>query len=96
MKLTKLQRYTAYVILLQELKESTNYEYLCEIVRDFKINDHAKWMTKNLKELYDMSDKGFTWFTKRDERGVYICSRTANREIRISALEQCIKETEPK
>lgn len=91
MKLTKLQRYTAYVILLDEFMKPLGDKYwriciclLFDEIFGFGEND----LHKILPELYakrTVKPSGLiqnsTWFNSESER--------------IAALKQCIKETEP-
>lgn len=84
MKLTKLQRYTAYCIILEEFESG---DCLCKIWE--RITDDESWWYLNeiLPEL----------FAKRTLRYSDVITFWFNNDFeRVAALQQCIKETEPK
>ena len=92
MKLTKLQRYTAYVIMLEELKDCKRG--LCLVW--MKLTGEKRWhlgdshLGNILPELWRKAknkDGGSWWDSKTD---------TAFFNERAAALKECIKETEPK
>ncbi len=87
MKLTKLQRYTLYCILLQEYENGCDYGFCLwwywEFYENLWINGQFK---KMLPELWscrttDVIDPCDSWFNSNSER--------------IKALKQCIEETHP-
>jgi hypothetical protein len=85
MKLTKLQRYTAYCIIIEEI-ESRNNEGCCSAY--YKITGDESW-----RKLYNILPE---LFSKRT-RLVVACYSFwfASPEERIEALKHCIIETHP-
>jgi hypothetical protein len=90
MKLTKLQRYTMYCILLQEMEERP--DYICFIW--YFMLDERRWLLNKdnlayiLPELWEnrtindiLTGIGEPWFNDNQER--------------IAALKKCIEETHP-
>ena len=82
MKLNKLQRYTAYIIML-ELIESKDCMFLCHTLLRLGLEENQATIESMLPELWDKKphDSDFVWwlFYERDKR--------------IAALKACIEET---
>lgn len=87
MKLTKLQRYTLYCILLQEYENNYRLGFCLWWHSEFgEILWHKGQFKKMLPELWD----------SRTTNVVYNCDSWFNDNTeRIKALKQCIKETHP-
>lgn len=91
MKLNKLQRYTAYCIMLKNM-EDYNINFLCLMSRIFgyKSSTFKSFMKKNLPELVQKSpNKGrnYCWWCATEYE--------TNIEIRMRVLKECIEETHP-
>jgi hypothetical protein len=88
MKLTKLQRHTAYIILLAEFEESFGFEFFCDAVYSLFDWPFGEGTIRDyLPELYrhkpaTLDDSG-GWFSDNED-GV---------NTRIKLLKQCIEET---
>lgn len=90
MKLTKLQRHTAYIILLSELEERSMYAGFCELCslldrHPYLLNEDDLEINPHLPDLYKHKPKvhGIYWFPCNDE----------GYKKRKEILLQCIKET---
>lgn len=93
-KLDKLQRHTAYIILLAELKkkiteDSHTYWGICELsYKFFAIDPDNDGRFRNMKlyypELWERRDGG------REEHSMWLWNNNTNRVI---ALQKSIKET---
>lgn len=97
MKLNKLQRYTAYCILLQDAEDNkliyNEYEFgICNLFkeifgvypqfRDYHIFYYGNvWFKDVMPELYKYKTYGDYWFNNWEER--------------IEALKKCIEKTHP-
>lgn len=103
MKLTKLQRYTAYCIMLEELEQYCDGVYyhspatfgFCYLVHELFAVEHEKYLEvfKDLVELQKFKPKGnddenVYWF-KQNYKGSQYTDR------RIEIIKQCIEETHP-
>lgn len=88
MKLTKLQRYTAYCILYCEVN---GYLGLCRAAWDNFGNTFS--IEESLPELFNKKSGNYFSFGEMYENGRYWFK---NNEERRSALKKCISETEPK
>lgn len=85
-KMNKLQRYTAYCILLHEVQKGGTF--VCNIFEN------------ELTECYDGYDclECLPEFKNKKPKGAYLAFWNVNkygREKRIEALKQCIEETHP-
>jgi len=88
MKLTKLQRHTAYIILLYETERNVFFE-LCHTFRyiaDIELDDDGFFtnLKTMLPELWDKRGHG------KNEKSAFLWDTDAER---ISAIKQCIEET---
>lgn len=108
MKLTKLQRYTAYCILLAEAEIKLEHGYyndgLCFLIRHLNVTDDFThtFGNRNEKDLdirYDLPElkkildrESDLWFM--DEHYAFEENKEGW-EQRISALKACIEETHP-
>jgi len=98
MKLTKLQRYTAYVILMAEAKDQYEfYSGLCKLIGKCLDENPERWSKSDLSltNLPELKSKGTGRFNcdgDKKEHGPYIFR---NWQERIAALQQCINETHP-
>lgn len=107
MKLTKLQRYTAYCIMLHTAEKKHYYMGLCFLIRGVLfisnsgyINDIGSLTACDMViERYfpelaakDRHERYGSW-GKEDSDGQFWFKNWTDR---IAALKQCIKETEPK
>lgn len=88
-KLTKLQRHTAYLILLHEIEASAHLEFFCHLIsRHFDLPNQQSSIQEYFLELWakkPASDSDIVWWGKQN------CSE--GRVKRIQALKQCINET---
>lgn len=89
MKLTRLQRHMAYMIMLASFEDG-KAEYLCHsLERDGIVTiDNRFDFLFSLTELANKRDSDYSWFNKSGD-----CSYYSNRSIRIKALKKCISET---
>lgn len=88
MKLTKLQRHTAYIILLYEY-ETLKFRWLCgtfHSVTDIELDPDFRFTNFKLMlpELWRKRQKG------TDEHSLFLFE---SYEHRVAALKQCISET---
>ena len=97
MKLTKLQRYTAYCILLEEAERpSILPDFYDGEMRGTKENGLC-WMWKLVFGSDDLYRYNHTLVPELHEKSSALPYFSFNNwEQRIAALKECIKETEPK
>ena len=87
MKLTKLQRHTAYILMLLYIEENTQ-EFICLIIKwVFDIDGHGDDVIRQyFPELWSKKPQNaeYSWFVKSYEE---------NKKGRIEIINQAIKET---